>query len=109
MSNAVDKAQLWVKTMISRESKGAGDTVPAMRRLSRRYGIPFSLLWNLRYRPPKDLFVGVYEKLHFAYEKELERSLAVLEHERSITKAKNWISKSLYRAANSLVSEENEQ
>jgi hypothetical protein len=106
MSVAVETATKWVRAMVQRESKSPGDTVNAMRRLSRRYSVPYSLLWSLKYRPPKDLYVSAYEKLQRAYESEIQRGINSLRQERAITQAKTWLGKNLSRAASALVREE---
>lgn len=106
MSFAVETAAKWVRSMVQRESKSPGDTVNAMRRLSKRYSIPYSLLWSLKYRPPKDLYVSAYQKLEKAYESEINRGINSLRQERAITQAKTWLGKNLSRAASALVREE---
>lgn len=99
---AVETAQGWVESMVSREIRGAGDTINAMRRLSNRYKIPYSALWNLKYRPPKDLFVSTFQKIEAAYEAELSRAEAALAHERAITSAKTSVGEALTRAVDTL-------
>jgi hypothetical protein len=106
MSFAVETAAKWVRSMVQRESKSPGDTVNAMRRISKRYSIPYSLLWSLKYRPPKDLYVSAYQKLEKAYESEINRGINSLRQERAITQAKTWLGKNLSRAASALVREE---
>ena len=106
MSFAVETAAKWVRSMVQRESKSPGDTVNAMRRISKRYSIPYSLLWSLKYRPPKDLYVSAYQKLEKAYESEIERGINSLRQEKAITQAKTWLGKNLSRAASALVREE---
>jgi hypothetical protein len=81
-------ARSWANELIRRESRGAGDTENAMRRLESRYGIPWRTFWALRYRPPADVFVGVYLQLRAAYEAECERQQRLFEHEREITRRK---------------------
>jgi hypothetical protein len=106
MSQAVETAARWVRTMVQRESKSPGDTVNAMRRLSKRYSVSYSLLWALKYRPPKDLYVSAYQKLEKAYQSEIDRGLNSLRHEKAITEAKSWLGKNLSSAADALVREE---
>lgn len=84
----VEEAAAWAEAMVSREARGPGDLPNAMERIARRYGIPHSVLWSLRYRRPKDLFASVYFKLRAAYEAECERQLRQLQHELEITKAR---------------------
>ncbi len=87
MSGAAD-ARAWANELVRRESRGPGDMENAMRRLEYRYGINWRTFWQLRYRPPSDVFVGVYLQLKAAYEAECERQERMLRHEREITKAK---------------------
>jgi len=73
--------------MVLRESRGPGDTENAMRRLENRYGIPWRVFWNLRYRPPADILVGIWRQLHAAYEQECTRQERLLAHERHVAEA----------------------
>ena len=90
MSNAsfVDEAASKVAWMVARETRCPGDTKNAMHRLSRRYGIGFGTLWNLRYRKPKDLFTSIYFAVQTAYEAECDRQQRLLDAERASTQAK---------------------
>jgi hypothetical protein len=106
MTSAVGEAKDWAKWLVQRETRGPGDLENAMRRLEARYGISFSTLWALRYRPPKDIFVSTYELLRSAYLAEHEKHERLLRHEREITKAKSRIGAALVRAASSLAGEE---
>jgi hypothetical protein len=70
----VQDAQGWADFLIKREFKGPGDTLDAaMARCERKYRVSRSVLWGLRYRPPKDLLVSVYMRLRGAYEAELAK------------------------------------
>lgn len=84
MSRAVEEAQKMVRLMINRESRGPGDRVNAMRRLSQRHKLSFNLFWSLSYRPPGDLMCSVFDKLKGAYEDELRRAVSVLDQERKL-------------------------
>lgn len=99
MSKAVEEATKWIKAMIHRESRGPGDRINAMRRISNRYGVPYNLMWSCLYRPPKDLYVSMHEKLLNAYEAELNKGLNSLLHERRLTNAKSELGKRLVRTA----------
>lgn len=99
MSNAVDIAQKWVREMINRESRGPGDRVNAMRRISERNRLSYNLLWSLLYRPPNDLMVSVYERLGAVYENELRRAVTALDQERKLYESKCRISKNLVRVS----------
>lgn len=85
--SGVTEAQMWASHMVLRESRGPGDTENAMRRLENRYGIPWRTFWNLRYRPPADILVGVWRQLHSAYEQECSRQERLLAHERHVAEA----------------------
>lgn len=87
MSGVAD-AQQWANELLRRESRGPGDMENAMRRLECRYGIPWRTFWQLRYRAPKDVFVGVFFQLKAAHDAECARQERLLAHERKITEAK---------------------
>jgi hypothetical protein len=84
--SGVSEASMWASRMVSMNLRGS-DTENAMRRLEARYGIPWRTFWNLRYRPPADILVGVWRQLHAAYEAECERQERLLAHERHIAEA----------------------
>lgn len=86
--SATSDAVAWANELLRRESRGPGDSENAMRRLEARYGISWRTFWQLRYRPPSDVFVGVYQRLHAAYLAECERQERLLRHEIEIVKAK---------------------
>ncbi|WP_298966208.1 hypothetical protein [uncultured Roseibium sp.] len=73
--------------LVQRESRGPGDLDNAMRRVEAKYGVPYSVLWSLRYRQPKDILLGVFTKIRAAYQAECARQAALLEHELTITRA----------------------
>ncbi|MBV8895509.1 MAG: hypothetical protein JO051_03280 [Acidobacteriaceae bacterium] len=89
MTNAalIDEARGYASKLVLRESRGPGDTENAMRRIEAKYGVPFSALWSLRYRPPKRIWADLFFQLRAAYEAERERQLRLLQHEIDITKA----------------------
>jgi hypothetical protein len=104
MSEAlVSDARQWANNLVQREARGPGDTENAMRRVSQRYGVDYSALWALRYRPPKRVFADIYFALRHAYEAECERQLRQLEHELEITRAKAGPNHAAVRAAETLV------
>lgn len=84
---SVAAAQEMASGLVQRESRGPGDLDNAMRRIEAKYGVPYSVLWSLRYRQPKDILLGVFTKLRTAYQAECARQAALLEHELTITKA----------------------
>lgn len=87
MSGVAD-ARAWADKLIRHESRGHGDMENAMRRLESKYGIPWRVFWSLKYRPPTDVFVGVYLQLKAAHDAECERQERLLRHEREINKQK---------------------
>lgn len=104
MSTAfVDEAADKAKWLVHREMRGPGDLENAMRRVETRYGIPFGALWALRYRKPKDIMTSVYVGIVAAHDAECDRQMKLLEHERTITKAKTGIAARLVRAADALL------
>jgi hypothetical protein len=70
MSEAyVADARRWAGVLLQREHRGPGDTVEAaMWRAEQKWGIDHCTFWALRYRPPKDIVVGVYMRLKAAYD-----------------------------------------
>lgn len=86
--SGVSEAQMWASHMVLREARGPGDTENAMRRLEGRYGIPWRVFWNLRYRAPADVMVGLYRQLQAAYTQECERQERLLAHERHVAETK---------------------
>ena len=88
MSEAyVDRAALWTRELVHKESRGPGDLQNAMRRVSRRHGIPHATIWALRYRRPKDLLISVFTAIQQAYVAECARQARALEQEIQLTKA----------------------
>ena len=86
--NGITDARVWAAELVRRESRGCGDTENAMHRIEARYGIPWRMLWSLKYRPPADVLVGVYLTLRAAYVAECDRQERLLQHERKIAEAK---------------------
>ena len=84
----VHEAQRWASALLEREHRGPGDTLDAaMWRAQQKWGIDHSTFWSLRYRPPRELFVSVYMRLRQAYEAEVNRQEARLQHELMLAKA----------------------
>lgn len=107
MSDAayVDDARSWAQELVRRESRGPGDQENAMRRLGTRHGIPWRVFWKLKYRPPQDIFISTYNRLHAAYRAECERQLRLLKHDIEITKAKAGAGSAAVVAAEALLAE----
>jgi len=87
MSAAALEAQRLVNEMLRWESRGAGDTENAMRRLGNRHKISWRVFWTLKYRAPKDLFVSVFEEIKAAHKSEAERQLRKVQHELQIAES----------------------
>ena len=86
--SGLTEAQHWANAMVMREMRTPGDLINSMHRLEARYGIPWRTFFNLRYRAPADVLVGVYRQLKLAYEAEIERQERLLAHEKHLTEAK---------------------
>lgn len=95
----VEHAARMSRVMVAREMRGPGDTEAAMRRIEARYGVPYSLQWSLRYRPPKDILVGAWLRLSAAYQAECERQERLWRTERESKEALNAVGRALDRAA----------
>lgn len=65
----VDQAKGWAETLIHHESRRPGDFNNAMRRIGRHIGVPYSVLWALRYRRPKNISASIFLALAIAYER----------------------------------------
>lgn len=101
--DAVAVARDVANRLIVNESRGPGDIDNAMRRLEAKYGIPYSFLWSLRYRPPTDILVGAWSRLVSAYEVECARHQRRLESERQLMRTLGHAANSFaMRAADSL-------
>ena len=100
MSTAlVDDVAEKARWLVQRESRGPGDLEGAMRRLETRYGIPYGVLWSLRYRRPADIWGSALVAIYAAHDDMHGRQLAALRHEQAITDAKTRIGSYLARAA----------
>jgi hypothetical protein len=86
--SGLTEAQHWANAMVMREMRTPGDLLNSMHRLEARYGIPWRVFFNLRYRAPADVLVGVYRQLKLAYEAECQPQERLLAHERHIAEAK---------------------
>lgn len=84
--SATAEAKRLVNELLRLESRGAGDLENAMRRLGNRYGLPWRVFWNLKYRNQKDVFVGVLRKLKEAHIAECRRQVERMAHELQIAK-----------------------
>lgn len=84
--SATAEAKRLANELLRLESRGAGDLENAMRRLGNRYGLPWRVFWNLKYRNQKDVFVGVLRKLKEAHIAECRRQVERMAHELQIAK-----------------------
>lgn len=105
-TNFVEEASEKASWLVRREVRGPGDLLPAMTRIESRYGIPYSVLWALRYRKPRDLLVSTYARIIAAYDAECERQRRLLDHEQAVKKATTVFGEAMDRAAFDLVAEE---
>lgn len=94
----VESATKWADSLVRFEARGPGDLDNAMRRVERRHGVPYSALWALRYRKPKDVMASIYFRLRDAFEAERERQIRLMEHQIEIEKAAGNISNSVHAA-----------
>lgn len=99
----MDRAASWADALVKSESRGPGDLDNAMRRAARKAGVPYTIFWRLRYRPPADLFVSVFNKLEAAYLAECERQIKRLQHDIQTTKAITGADRASVRASVALV------
>ncbi|MGV6875895.1 hypothetical protein ACUSIJ_24820 [Pseudochelatococcus sp. B33] len=77
----VDQASLWADEMVMRELRQPGDLDNALKRVGRRTGVGYRLLWSLRYRRPKDISASAFLKLWQAWEAFKENQMRALEHD----------------------------
>lgn len=98
----IEEAAGMARELVSRESRGPGDTENAMRRVESKFGVPYATLWALRYRKPKDIMVGTFLRLAGAYEAQRQEQLKRLEHERAITKVTGRLASYLVAASDAL-------
>lgn len=71
----VDQASEWTHEMVMRDLRGPGDLENAMQRVGRRIGVGYRLLWNLRYRKPKDLPASAFLKIWTAWDEFQENQM----------------------------------
>ena len=81
----VDHAAGMARTMVERETRGAGDTENAMRRIEMKFGVSYSDMWALRYRKPKAIWAHVFDRIKAAYEAQRHQQMRALQHEAEIT------------------------
>lgn len=79
----------YVLKMLEKEGRGWGDTSNALTRLSRRYGISYWTLYNLRIGRAKTVEASVFNRIRSAYRDMCERQIANLKHELEVERAMN--------------------
>jgi hypothetical protein len=77
----VDRARGMARFLEDREAHAVGDRELARKRIEQRYGIAGSMLYSLRYRPPKQIAADIYAKLCTAVEDVAQRQIKILEIE----------------------------
>jgi hypothetical protein len=77
----VDRARGMARFLEDREAHALGDREMARDRIERRYGIAGSVLYSLRYRPPKTIAADIYARLCAAVEDAGARHMRTLEDE----------------------------
>lgn len=87
MSAAV--ASNYVRRMVQREMRSAGDTEGALARLEQKYGIGFWQLSHLRSGNAKTIETSLFQRIRGAYLDYCERQISTLQHELEIEKALN--------------------
>lgn len=105
----VDSCAEWARRMTHTEARGPGDLENAWHRLEARYGVPWRLFWQLRYRKPKVIAAALYLRLLAAYQHECERQTRKLRDEIEITKNKIGADHAAVRAAAALVGEDDSE
>jgi hypothetical protein len=79
----------YVRGMLKKETEGWGDNANALKRLSRRYGLSYWTMNNLRIGRSKTVDASVYQRIRSAYLDICERQIARLQHELELEKAGN--------------------
>jgi hypothetical protein len=80
MSSAVT-AQSYIQRMVEKETKGWGDTIPALERIGTRYGISFWTMNHIRIGRAKTVDGGILRRIKLAYLHMCEQQLNNLKHE----------------------------
>jgi len=88
-AEAVEKARHWARAILAKVHHGPGDDnlEAAMHRAETTYGIPFSTLWGLRFRPPKTMGVFAWFQIKHVYDAICAAQEARLEHDLTLIRA----------------------
>lgn len=89
MTPSVGSAQEIANRLVMSKVRGPGGLERAMREVESTYGVPYGLLWALRYRPPTDILLGAWTTLMTAYQCECARQRRLYDAELARTKAIN--------------------
>ena len=84
--SSCEMAGRYVREMTDKEAKGWGDHSNALKRLSRRYGVSYWTLNNLRIGRSKTVEASIFKRVQTAYFDYCERQIAQLQHELEIEK-----------------------
>src|SRR3954471_20437825 len=84
----IDRAAWLSRELTRMRCSGPGGVERAMRQLEATYGIPFSVVWRLRFRQQacKSICAAIYARLEHAYLSECERQQNKLAREIAIAK-----------------------
>ncbi|MBC8718795.1 hypothetical protein H5024_14465 [Ochrobactrum sp. Marseille-Q0166] len=85
--SSCEMAGRYVREMTDREAKGWGDHSNALKRLSRRYGMSYWTLNNLRIGRSKTVEASIFKRVQSAYFDYCERQIAQLQHDLELEKA----------------------
>lgn len=83
MTSAVE-ARGYIDKMVAKESKGWGDTVPALQRIEKVYGLPFWTINHIRLGRAKTVEGGMLRRIKSAYYEMCARQIRNLQHELEI-------------------------
>src|SRR5690606_12451399 len=87
--SSCEMAGEYVRGMLKKETEGWGDNANALKRLSRRYGLSYWTMNNLRIGRAKSVDATIYQRIRSAYLDICERQIARLQHELELEKAGN--------------------
>lgn len=102
----VEQARGMARFLEDREFAHVGDREIARARIEQRYGVSGSILYALRYRPPKQVAAEVYARLCAAVEHVASQQVKALEHEVATARARRLtVRADVLHAAQSLLGE----
>jgi len=84
----VEQARSWARLLEEKEKPHCGGDLEIARgQLEARYGVPASMFYALRKRPPKSVPTHIYDRLALAVEDVCSRQMRMLENEIAVAKA----------------------